>query len=114
VNKHQAPVIGMVVAATLQTLVALSTMSPNAADGFNKLVNLTAVTILIPYITPISALMVVMYKAGVGRAAYARNVVAVMISMLYCFYALYASGMKAVMGATLVMMVGFLLYGLVM
>jgi len=109
VNKRGAPVVGLVVAAILQTLVALSTMSPTATEEFNKLISLTAVTILIPYITSISALMVVMYKAGVR----VRNVVAVMIAMLYCFYALYASGMEAVMGATLVMMVGFLLYGLI-
>lgn len=113
VNKHHAPVIGLIVAATLQTFVALSTMSPNASEGFNKLISLTAVTILIPYITSISALMVVMYKAGVERSVYARNLIAIMIAMLYCFYALYASGMQAVMGATLVMMAGFLLYGFI-
>ena len=113
VNKHHAPVIGLIVAATLQTFVALSTMSPNATEGFNKLIDLTAVTILIPYITSISALMVVMYKAGVERSVFTRNVVAVMIAMLYCFYALYASGMQAVMGATLVMMFGFLIFGFV-
>jgi len=113
VNKHHAPVIGLIVAATLQTFVALSTMSPNASEGFNKLISLTAVTILIPYITSISALMVVMYKARVERSLYTRNLIAVMIAMLYCFYALYASGTQAVMGATLVMMAGFLLYGFI-
>ena len=112
-NSHGAPVIGLVAAAIMQSAIAFSISSPNAADIFNELVNLTAVTILIPYITSISALMVVMYKAGVEGAMFKVNVLAVLISMAYCFYALYASGVNAVFGATLVMMVGFLLFGFV-
>ena len=41
------------------------------------MVNLTAVTILIPYITSISALMVVMRKAEVSESLYRINLVAV-------------------------------------
>lgn len=113
VNSHQAPVVALVFAAMLQSLTALSTMSPNATEQFNKLIGLTAVTILIPYITSISALMVVMSKARVDASVYNRNLVAVLIAMLYCFYALYASGVEAVMGAMIVMMIGYLLYGFI-
>jgi len=113
VNKHEAPVAGLVAAAVLQTLTALSTMSPDATEEFNRLISLTAVTILLPYITSISALMVVMRKAGVDRVVYYRNVVAVVIAMLYSFYALYASGVEAVFGAMIVMMTGYLLYGFI-
>jgi putrescine:ornithine antiporter len=113
VNRHGAPVIGLMVAAVLQTFTAASTASPNASEVFNQLVNLTAVTILIPYITSISALMVVMRKAEVSESLYRINLVAVFVSMAYCFYALYASGIQAVFGATLVMMVGYLLFGFV-
>ena len=34
-----------------------------------------------------------------------------LVAMLYCFYALYASGLEAVFGAALVMVVGYLLFG---
>jgi putrescine:ornithine antiporter len=41
------------------------------------------------------------------------NVVAVMIAMLYSFYALYASGKDAVFGGMIVMAIGYLIYGFI-
>lgn len=110
-NKHGAPVLGLVVGASLQCVAALSTMSPNASAQFNKLIDLTAVTILIPYITAITALMVVMHKAKVDSFAYKLNLFAVFVAVGYSTFAIYASGASAVMGAMIVMMVGYLLYG---
>ena len=113
VNKHTAPVAGLIIATSLQSLVALSTMSPNATEQFNALVNLTAVTILLPYITAITALIVVQYMAKVSGSTYTINTGAVLISIAYCIYALYASGQDAVFGAMLVLAVGYLLYGFI-
>ena len=103
--------MGMIVAGVLQTLMALSTMSPNASAQFNKLVNLAAVTNIVPYITAISAIMVIMYKARVSAAVYRRNVAVAIIAIAYSIYALYASGQDAVFGGMMVMAVGYLIYG---
>lgn len=113
VNKLGAPIVGMIVAGVLQTLMAVSTMSPNASAQFNKLVNLAAVTNIVPYITAISALMVVMYKAKVDQHKFRTNLIAVFVAVIYSTYALYASGMEAVMGGMIVMMLGYLLYGFI-
>jgi putrescine:ornithine antiporter len=110
-NKLGAPVIGMLVAGVLQTLMAFSTMSPDASAQFNKLVNLAAVTNIIPYVTAISAIMVIMYKAGVPQATYRRNVMVALVAIAYSVYALYASGKDAVFGAMMVMALGYLIYG---
>jgi putrescine:ornithine antiporter len=91
--------------------MALSTISPNASEQFNKLVNLAAVTNIIPYITAISAIMVIMTKARVSAAVYKRNVAVAILAIAYSTYALYASGMEAVMGGMLVLMLGYLIYG---
>ncbi|MEK1904600.1 MAG: putrescine-ornithine antiporter [Pseudomonas sp.] len=106
-----APLAGLLANAVLQTLMALSTISPNAAEQFSKLVNLAAVTNIIPYITSLSALLVIMQKAGVSRSVHNRNVFALVIAMGYSFYALYASGTEAVFGGMLVTAVGYLLFG---
>jgi len=103
----------MVVAGVIQTLMALSTMSPDATAQFNKLVNLAAVTNIVPYILSISALMVVMYKAKTVTRKFRTNLIAVFVAIFYSIYALYASGMEAVMGGTIVMMIGYLLYGFI-
>ena len=113
VTAANAPVIGMIVCGVLQTLLALSTISPNASAQFSKLVNLAAVTNLIPYVTALSGLLVIMYKARVSAAVYTRNLVVLMMAMVYCFYALYASGKDAVFGAMLVLALGYLLYGFI-
>jgi putrescine:ornithine antiporter len=71
------------------------------------------VTNLIPYITALSGLMVIMYKARVSATIYMRNVMVLMVAMVYCFYALYASGKDAVFGSMLVLALGYLLYGFI-
>ncbi|MBH3338850.1 putrescine-ornithine antiporter [Pseudomonas mendocina] len=111
VSARNAPLIGLLFCGVLQTLIALSTISPNASAQFNKLVGLAAVTNIIPYITSLTGLLVIMYKAQVEPRIFRRNGVILLVAMLYCFYALYASGLEAVFGAALVMVVGYLLFG---
>ncbi|MBB4843461.1 putrescine:ornithine antiporter [Paucibacter oligotrophus] len=113
VTAAEAPVIGMLVACVIQTLMAMSTMSPDAAAQFGKLVNLAAVTNVIPYITSLSALMIIMHKARVEPGLFKRNVAALLVAMAYSFYALYASGKDAVFGGMMVMAVGYLIYGFI-
>lgn len=113
VTTANAPIIGLIVCGVLQTVLALSTISPNASEQFGKLVSLAAVTNLIPYVTALTGLLVMMYKADVSPSVYSRNVIVLMIAMAYSFYAIYASGKDAVFGATLVLAVGYLLYGFI-
>jgi putrescine:ornithine antiporter len=111
VSAAGAPIVGMIVAGVLQTLMALSTMSPNASEQFSKLVSLAAVTNIVPYITSVSALLVVMYVSKVSRHTYQFNAISILVAVAYSVYALYASGKDAVFGGMLVMMVAYLLYG---
>ncbi|MBV2131733.1 putrescine-ornithine antiporter [Pseudomonas sp. MAP12] len=113
VTAANAPIIGMIVCGVLQTLLAVSTISPNASEQFGKLVSLAAVTNLIPYVTALTGLLVIMHKANVSAAIYSRNVVALLIAMAYSYYAIYASGKDAVFGATIVLAIGYLLYGFI-
>ena len=106
-----APLLGLIANAVLQTGMAVSTISPNASEQFGKLVNLAAVTNIIPYITALSALLIIMQKAGVARAIQYRNLVVLALAMAYSFYALYASGTEAVFGGMIVTAVGYLLFG---
>ncbi|HCM2158385.1 TPA: putrescine-ornithine antiporter [Vibrio parahaemolyticus] len=112
-NKVGAPVVGMIIAGVIQTLFAVTTMSPDAAAQFGKLVDLAAVTNIVPYITAISALVIVMKKANVTGKAYTLNIICMLIAILYSGYALYASGMESVFGGMVVMMLSYLLYGFI-
>jgi len=111
VTQSNAPIYGMIVMGVVQSLMALSTISPSLSEQFGALVNLAVVTNVIPYIISLSALIVMMKKAGVPESTYTRNTVIVTVATLYSVYAIYASGANAVLGGTVVMGLGFVIYG---
>lgn len=111
VNKMGAPLIGMVVLGVVQSVLALSTISPSLSEQFSALVNLAVVTNVVPYVVALSALMVMMRRGGVTAEKYRVNVAVALVAMLYSIYALYASGESAVMGGMLVMGIGYVVWG---
>jgi putrescine:ornithine antiporter len=74
-------------------------------------VNLAVVTNVIPYIISLSALMVMMRTAGVSEEIFKRNAWIVVVATLYSTYAIYASGKDAVLGATIVLALTYIVYG---
>jgi putrescine:ornithine antiporter len=111
VSENGAPIAGMIVMAIVQSVMALSTISPTLSEQFSALVNLAVVTNVIPYIIALSALIVMMQKAGVAESTYRLNVAVVVVAMLYSTFAIYASGADAVLGGTVAMALGFVIYG---
>jgi putrescine:ornithine antiporter len=113
VNRMGAPLVGMVVLGVVQTLLALSTISPTLSEQFSALVNLAVVTNVIPYIVALSALMVMMKAGRVTQGVWRRNVVVALIAMVYSVYALFASGKDAVMGGMLVLGLAYIIWGFI-
>jgi putrescine:ornithine antiporter len=111
VNGVGAPIIGMVVLAIVQTILALSTISPTLSQQFSVLVNLAVVTNVVPYIVSLSALVIMMRAAGASTATYQRNAVVLLIALAYSIYAIYASGKDAVMGGMLVLGAAYVTWG---
>lgn len=109
-NKLGAPLAGMLIMGVVQSLMALSTMSPNLSEQFAALVNLAVVTNVVPYIVALSAIAVIMRNANVSGAVFKRNVAVATLAIVYSVYVLYASGMEAVMGGMLVMGLGWLVW----
>ena len=108
-----APLAGMVIMGIVQSLMALSTISPNLNEQFSALVNLAVVTNVVPYVIALSALWVMMRDAKVSDGTRTLNTVVTVVALAYSIYALWASGMEAVMGGMLVMAVGYLVWGLI-
>ena len=113
VNRLDAPVTGMIVMGVVQSLLALSTISPSLSEQFGILVSLAVVTNVIPYIIALSALPLMMKTNGVDRRKYRTNVIIATVAMLYSTYAIFASGKDAVMGGTLVLALGFIIWGFI-
>jgi putrescine:ornithine antiporter len=110
-NTLGAPIAGMVIMGIVQTVMALSTISPTLSEQFSALVNLAVVTNVIPYIISLSALFVMMKSAGVSEAVVRRNTWITVVAMLYSTYAIYASGKDAVLGGTIVLALTYIVYG---
>jgi putrescine:ornithine antiporter len=113
VNRMGAPIIGMIVLGFVQTGLALMTISPTLSKQFSTLVNLAVVTNVIPYIVSLSALMVMMKAAKVGKNVWRRNSIIVTIATAYSVFALYASGKDAVMGGMLVVGIAYIIWGFI-
>jgi putrescine:ornithine antiporter len=111
VNAMGAPLVGMVVMGVVQSILALSTISPSLSEQFSALVNLAVVTNVVPYVVALSALMVMMKAGKVPAGTWKRNVAIATVAMLYSVYALYASGKDAVMGGMLVMGITYVIWG---
>jgi putrescine:ornithine antiporter len=112
-NSMGAPITGMIILGVVQTLLALSTISPSLSEQFGALVNLAVVTNVIPYILALSALPVMMKAANVPSNVFTRNMVITVVAMLYSVYALYASGGDAVMGGMLVLGLTYVIWGFI-
>jgi putrescine:ornithine antiporter len=112
-NSMGAPITGMVLMGIVQSVLALTTISPSLSDQFGVLVNLAVVTNVVPYIIALSALPLMMQTAGVEKAKYQRNVAVAVVAMLYSTYAIYASGKDAVLGAAVVWGIGYLIWGFI-
>src|SRR6185295_14107136 len=111
VNKLGAPITGMIVLGVVQSVLALTTISPSLSEQFSALVNLAVVTNVLPYVVSLSALIVMMRSANVSPGVFRRNAAIALVAMLYSVYALWASGKDAVMGGMLVMGVAYVIWG---
>jgi putrescine:ornithine antiporter len=112
-NSMGAPITGMIVLGVVQTLLALSTISPSLSEQFSALVNLAVVTNVIPYVVALSALMIMMKRENVPDNVYLRNCVIAVVAMGYSVFALYASGADAVLGGMLVLGIAYIIWGFI-
>src|SRR4029453_4052390 len=113
VNRLGAPIVGMLVLGVVQSLLALSTISPTLSEQFSALVNLAGVTNVGPYIISLSALFVMMRIANVQQGKYRLNGFITVVAMLYSTFAIYASGKDAVLGGMIVTAIAFVVWGFI-
>jgi putrescine:ornithine antiporter len=111
INRLGAPVAGMLIMGVVQSVLALSTISPTLSEQFSVLVNLAVVTNVVPYVVALSALPVMMQAAGVVNPQYRRTLAVAVVAMAYSVFAIYASGKDAVLGGAIAWAVGLVIWG---
>jgi putrescine:ornithine antiporter len=113
VNSKGAPITGMIFMGIVQSVMALTTISPSLSEQYGVLVNLAVVTNVVPYIIALSALPLMMQTAGIDQAKYRKNLAVALVAILYSIYAIYASGKDAVLGGAIVWGIGYLIWGFI-
>ncbi|AVV84895.1 putrescine transporter [Shewanella putrefaciens] len=107
VSKADAPIWGMTIIVSIQTMLSLMTISPSLSKIF------AVVTNIVPYILSMAALGIMQRQLKVpANKARVANVIAV-IGALYSFYALYSSGETAVMLGAIATFFGWTIYGVI-
>lgn len=114
VTSKGAPVIGMIIAGSIQTGLALMTISPSLNKQFEALVNLAVILNVIPYFLCMAAMVVIMKAAGHGSPRELRLPrIAAFIGSVYTLYACWSAGMDAMTYGSLLAFFGWTLYGFV-
>ncbi|MBF0805011.1 MULTISPECIES: putrescine-ornithine antiporter [Neisseria] len=110
-TSNNTPILGMIIIASIQTVLALMTMDEGLSKQFDILVNLAVVTNLIPYILSMSAIIVLQKTSDVPHKEMVFTSIIAFIGNLYSFYALYSSGMEAMYWGSIAVFAGWVLYG---
>lgn len=113
VTSKDAPVIGMIILTSIQTLLAFMSASDQLKEQFEVIMNLAVVTNLIPYLLSMAALAVILKAGNAPAGKYKLAVFASVIGSIYSLYALYASGSEAMLYGGILTFLGWTLYGFV-
>ena len=111
VTKDDAPVVGMLIIVSIQTLMSLMTISPSLYKQFNTLVDLAVVTNIMPYLLSMAAVFVMLKAENVAGSQIKVIKIMAIIGSIYSLYALYAAGFEAMMYGSLATFIGWTFYG---
>jgi arginine:agmatine antiporter len=109
-NKYGVPGLGLAIVSVLMTIALFATVSPTIAGQFDRIINLTVILIVIPYVYASVAVVKVVYDhIGQGRTFTFFKVVA-LVAVGYCLWAVVGGDPKTIMGAMVALLLTVPLY----
>lgn len=109
VNKRGVPAIGLTILAVIMSLVVVITISPTAQQQFNKIITMSVILYLIPYIYSAFAVMVIGVDK-VGTKTYWLYVILGMLAAVFCMWSILGSDKPLTVWAFLVMISSTVFY----
>ncbi len=111
ISKDDAPIAGMLIMLALELLLACMTISPNLLKQFNTLLNLAVFINMVPYVLSMTGLQVMLRKNHVSKSQYYISSTVGTAAVIYSIYGVYACGVDAVFGGSIITLVGYIFYG---
>ena len=109
-NRYGVPGLGLVVVSILMTIALLATMSPTIAGQFDRIINLTVILVVVPYVyASIATIKVVHERVGRGRTFTIFKFVA-MAAVGYCLWTVLGGDPKTVVDALVALLLSVPLY----
>lgn len=108
-NAKGVPAIGLMVLALVMSIVVILTISPTAQEQFNKIITMSVILYLIPYIYSAFAVMVIGLNK-VGAKVYWFYVMLGLVAAIFCMWSILGSDKPLTVWAFLVMISSTVFY----
>jgi len=109
-NRRGVPARGLVIVGVLMTIVLFATMSPTLAGQFNRIVDLTVVLVVVPYIYASVAVVKVVYDHHLSAATFRAFKWIAIVAVVYCLWAVAGGEPVTVVHAFIALLVSVPLY----
>lgn len=108
-NKKGIPANGLVILAVIMSIIVVLTISPTAQEQFNKIITMSVILYLIPYIYSACAVLVLGVNK-VGAKAYWLYAILGILAAIFCMWSILGSDKPLTVWAFLVMISSTVFY----
>ncbi len=109
-NRHGVPGLGLAIVSILMTAVLFATMSPTIAGQFDRIINLTIILVVVPYVyASVAVVKVVHDHVGKGRTFTFFKVVA-LAAVAYCLWTVLGGDPNTVVQSLVVLLLSVPFY----
>jgi len=110
VNRHGVPAHGLVIVAGLMTIVLFATMSPTVAGQFGRIVDLSVMLVIVPYIYSAVAVVKVIHDHGQPARMFQTYKYLAIVAVTYCLWVILGSEPRTVVRAMVALLISVPLY----
>jgi arginine:agmatine antiporter len=109
-NRYGVPGLGLAIVSVFMTIALVATMSPTIAGQFDRIINLTVILVVIPYVyASIATIKVIHDRLGRGRTFTIFKFV-VLAAIGYCLWTVLGGDPKTVVDALVALLLSVPLY----
>lgn len=113
-NKRNVPVWGLVITATLMSLILLTTISPQLNQQFEFVALVAVLLTLLPYLYSSVAMVIIGYRARLPIKEYRLDMIIAIVATIYSFWAISGVRSKVVLYSLLIMLLSIPFYAWVL
>lgn len=108
-NKHKSPILGIILSSILASIVMGLKYNESLVNAFTFMMNLSTLSVLTPYLLSALSLIILIKKRNTIQNK-TRNIIIAILSMLFCVWVIFGSGMEVILWGIALLVVGIPFY----